>query len=108
MERIRIVKLVTGEDIVGMVTDKENVIVIVRPFQLVTRPVSESVTKFHLGFMPWAPFADKYTVPIMKHTIVSVFAPDEGVLGEYKKLTENPDSGQRSLLNEESEEKEIH
>lgn len=87
MVKVRVVKLVTGEDIIGAVEEKKlgnaMIVLIKFPLSLVIRPKENEENKFVLGLGPWAPYAKNNEVPVFPSQIISIFDPDENLLAEY-------------------------
>lgn len=81
---IQVIKLVTGEDIVGDVTDKEDVLEVTSPIAVFIRADKDKPSSFKLGIVPWAPYAEGDMVPIYKNQVLSVFEPDEVLKAQYE------------------------
>lgn len=84
---IQVLKLVTGEDVVGDVEISGDTYSIKDPICVYMRPNPEKEGSFKLGVAPWAPYSDG-PVPIFKQTVVAVFTPDETLLKEYERRSE--------------------
>lgn len=88
---IQVIKLTTGEDIIGNVHESEiggaKVIVITKPCILLLRPKEEDPKQIGLGLAPWSPYAKDYQVPIIPAHILSIFHPEESLVKEYLRRT---------------------
>ena len=99
---IQIIKLVTGEDIVGEVSTVKEGIKIERPLKLAILPNPDKVGSFRLAVEPWAPYCKDGEVLILKGNIFATFYPDDTIVGEYEKSVDFRPT-QREVLNEEKE-----
>ena len=88
MANVQIIKLVSGEDIMGVVSDTE---IDGKAFLLVERPAvilmmpkpGGDENEFGVGLAPYAPFAKQHKVPIFPNHIISVYDPDTNLLNAY-------------------------
>jgi len=89
MAEVQIVKLSSGEDIIGSVTEVTleggRMIQIEKPCYIMMRPKPENEYEFVLGLTPYAPYAKDNIVPIMPMHVVSVYSPSTDLLNEYNK-----------------------
>jgi len=88
MSNIQIVKLTTGEDLMGEVTStevdgKEGFITIDNPAIIMMMPKPGSDTDFGVGLAPYAPFSKDHKVPIFPNHVVSVYFPGNDILKAY-------------------------
>ena len=78
---IRHFKLVSGEEIIALLTEKnDNTIIIERPFKRVTNMLGG------VHFTPWFPFSDQKLYAVSRKTIVHDTRLDETVAQEYIKI----------------------
>ena len=86
-KNIQIIKLTTGEDLIGEVGDTEvdgkAFLTIDKPALIMMMPKPGSDTEFGVGLAPYAPFAKGHVVPIFPAHIVSVYDPAEEILSAY-------------------------
>jgi hypothetical protein len=82
---IQVLKLISGEDIIGAVEETEKCYVITKPVCVFIRRNPDKENSFRLGVAPWAPYALDAEVPIFKNMVVSKFAPDEALVKEYER-----------------------
>jgi hypothetical protein len=89
MANVQIIKLSSGEDIIG---DIEEIQVEGREFVLANKPClimmvpkQDNPNEFGIGLAPYAPFAKEHKVPIMPAHIVSIYQPETALLNEYNR-----------------------
>ena len=79
MSNIQIVKLTTGEDLIGDVTESEidgrGFLVIDKPAIIMMMPKPGSDTDFGVGLAPYAPFSKEHKVPVFPQHVVSIYDP---------------------------------
>jgi len=84
---IQIIKLSSGEEIIGKVSDVEiegrQFIQIEKPAVVMLIPDETTQGKFGIGLAPYAPYAEKNTVNVMPNHIVAIFIPATSLLNEY-------------------------
>tara|TARA_B100002019_G_scaffold54947_2_gene47048 strand:- start:2691 stop:3050 length:360 start_codon:yes stop_codon:yes gene_type:complete len=89
MSNIRIIKLTSGEDIIGDVKEQEldgnTMIVIEKPAVILMMPKTDAQgeEEFGVGLAPYAPFAKGYAVPIFANHVVSLYEPETQLLNAY-------------------------
>ena len=89
MANIQIVKLTTGEDIIGDLSEQEiegrGFILVDKPAIIMMMPNPGSDTEFSVGLAPYAPFAKDHKVPVFPTHIVSIYDPGKDMLNAYNK-----------------------
>ena len=109
MSNIQIVKLTTGEDIMGDVESqevegKEGFLLINKPAIIMMMPKPGSDTDFGVGLAPYAPFAKDAKVPVFPAHVVSLYDPSKEMLNSYNKQFGSgliqPDFINKKVLNE--------
>jgi len=87
MASVQIVKLSTGEDIIGSLTEIElpegRMLEMEKPCIILLRPKDDNPKEFGLGLAPYSPYAKGFKLPIMPAHVVSVFEPDSTLENEY-------------------------
>tara|TARA_Y100000004_G_scaffold196370_1_gene266135 strand:- start:1977 stop:2333 length:357 start_codon:yes stop_codon:yes gene_type:complete len=88
MSNIRIIKLTSGEDIIGDVTEEEvegNVMIVIsKPAVIMMMPKPDgNEDEFGVGLAPYAPFAKGYKVPLFANHVVSLYEPEVQLLNAY-------------------------
>jgi hypothetical protein len=81
---VMIVKLTSGEDIIGKIETGESYIEIKNPMVLVMRPDAGGQMKG--GMVPFAPFADEDNVRIYPHAIAADYKPSQDLVNEYNRI----------------------
>ena len=109
MSNIQIVKLTTGEDIMGDVESqevegKEGFLLINKPAIIMMMPKPGSDTDFGVGLAPYAPFSKDHKVPVFPQHVVSVYDPGTEILNAYNEKYGSgivtPDFINKKVLNE--------
>ena len=90
MSQVQVIKLSTGEDIIGSVElmdvpGSEKMVMIEKPCIILFRPKEQNPKEFGLGLAPYCPYAKGYKFTIVNSHIVSIFEPEETLLNEYTK-----------------------
>ena len=107
---IQIVKLTTGEDLIGDLEELEmesrQFLLINKPAIIMIMPQPGSETDFTVGLAPYAPFAKDHKVPLFPNHVVSIYDPGEEMLKTYndkfgvKSGIIKPDFVNKKVLNE--------
>lgn len=90
MAQVQVIKLSTGEDIIGSVelldvSGSGKMVMIERPCIILLRPKEQNPKEFGLGLAPYCPYAKGFKFTIVNSHIVSIFEPEETLLSEYTK-----------------------
>jgi hypothetical protein len=84
---IQILKLSSGEELIGTVSDFEvegrQVIKIEKPAVIILQPVEGQDGKFGIGLAPYAPYAENNEVSIMPQHVIAVMQPTNNLKNEY-------------------------
>ena len=87
MANEQIIKLSSGEDIIGDVTEINleggKMIQISKPCYIMMRPKPENEYEYVLGLTPYCPYAKDQIIPIMPTHVISVYNPTTALLNEY-------------------------
>ena len=75
---IKIVRIVSGEELIGDWNDKTNTIT--------SRVVMIPIAKDQLGFQPWIPYAEEETMTFKEQHIVVIVTPDKKLQNEYNRV----------------------
>tara|TARA_B100001758_G_scaffold180360_1_gene157081 strand:+ start:221 stop:562 length:342 start_codon:yes stop_codon:yes gene_type:complete len=108
MANIQIVKLTTGEDLIGEVTEDEiegrGFLIINKPAIIMIMPKPGNDTDFTVGLAPYAPFAKEHKVPVFPAHVVSIYDPSKEMLNSYNSKFGSgivqPDFINKKVLNE--------
>ena len=75
---IKVVRLVSGEELIGDWNDEKYII---------TNPVIMlPVGKDQLGFSPWIPYVEEEEVQLKEQHIITVLTPDSKLQNEYNRV----------------------
>jgi len=84
---IQILKLSSGEELIGTVSDMEvegrQVIKIEKPAVIVMQPIDGQPEKFGIGLAPYAPYAEENSVTILPNGIIGIMMPSAALKNEY-------------------------
>lgn len=87
MANIQIIKLSTGEDIIGDIeelnVEGKEFILATKPCLIVMMPKQDNPNEYGVGLVPYAPFAREHKVPFMPQHIVSLYQPETSLRNEY-------------------------
>ena len=87
---IKIVRLISGEELIGEWNDKQNII---------TSPViMVPVSKDQIGFQPWMPLSEDEDIQLKEQHILTVVSPEAKLQNEYSRVC-----GSGLILPEEGE-----
>jgi hypothetical protein len=84
MNKIMIIKVNSGEEILGEVVEVGTTLKVKNPMVILARP-DPSTGQMSVGLMPFAPFSDDKTVDIYPHAIVADYTPEQEMLNEYNR-----------------------
>ena len=108
MSSVQIVKLTSGEDLIGKVQEAEiegkAFVIIEDPALIMMMPKPGSETEFGVGLAPYAPFSKDHKVPIFPNHVVSIYDPGPEMLkaynDKYGSKIVKPDFINKKVLNE--------
>lgn len=94
MAAVRILKLVTGEDVIGVINEAEigdgrKVIELKAPHYIMMKPKEKTKNEFLLGLTPYAPYAKNSVIAFVPSHIISVCDPNDDLLKEFIKRFED-------------------
>jgi len=79
MSDVKVVKLITGEELLASVTDYVETMMLEKPYVMVMGPEGA-------GIMPWMPYAETDNVEIDKNKVIAVLELKESVKQSYSKM----------------------
>lgn len=83
----QIIKLSSGEELIGTVSDFEvegrQVIKMEKPAVIIMQPVEGQTDKFGIGLAPYAPYADQNSIHIMPTHVIAIMQPTDQLKNEY-------------------------
>ncbi|MDB4351217.1 hypothetical protein OAA34_00725 [bacterium] len=84
---IQILKLSSGEELIGTVTDFEvegrQVIKMDKPAVIIMQPIEGQPEKFGIGLAPYAPYAENNSLNIMPTHVIAIMQPTDNLKNEY-------------------------
>jgi hypothetical protein len=83
---VKILRLVTGEELLGEVLDLNNTIQIKNPVRIVVMPNKIDPKTPNVGFAPWADFSDDKTVTLDKSHIIAIMSPIKEFVNQYNSM----------------------
>ena len=84
---IKIVKLLTGEEILAKVLPSSDYVVIMEnPVRIVVMPNKIDPKTPNIGFAPWAEFSDDKTFTIDKSHVVAIMTPIKEFVNRYNTM----------------------
>jgi hypothetical protein len=87
MENIKVVKLITGEEVLGSIEEAENEVIITNPVQIAIMPGQNGQP--NIGFAPWPVHMerekDSEFIIAKKHVIYS-YVPAQEYLNNYNQI----------------------
>ena len=84
---IKIVKLLTGEEILAKVLPSSDYVVIMEnPVRIVVMPNKIDPKTPNIGFAPWAEFSDDKTFTIDKSHVVAIMTPIKEFVNQYNTM----------------------
>jgi hypothetical protein len=86
MKNIKIIRLQTGEDIIGEVNDSEGIVSITKPFTIIPMQ-SQPGKPVQLILTPWMPYTDDKSLTIDESKVVTIANPKEDILKSYEQNT---------------------
>jgi len=99
MANIQILKLTTGEDIIGEVMtdniDGRELLIVEKPCLIMMMPKQDNPNEFGIGLAPYAPFAKQHKVPVMPSHIVPIYEAEAELEKEY---LERFGPGQKAII----------
>ena len=83
---IKVVKLVTTEEIVGDLTDKGEFYLIEQPCAVIIIPSQSSLSEHRMGLMPYAGYTKGHQIEVRKDKIAWEADPAEELYNQYNKV----------------------
>ena len=76
---VKIVKLISGEDLIAELADSDDIIV-KNPVVMIP------VNKDQIAFQPWIPYAEDKEYLLKEPQVVIIATPSETIVNEYQKI----------------------
>jgi hypothetical protein len=84
--QVMLVRLITGEEIMGKVTESEHTISINKPVRIVIMPSKADPTTPTVGLAPWMEFAESKDFTIHKAHVVTIAEPIREFYNQYNSM----------------------
>lgn len=82
MSNVKVIKLISGEEIIADIDESiEGLVILKKPLLIMMVPNQNN--QFGIGLAPFCPYAKDEVVPIRAGAIVTIFEPDTGMKNEY-------------------------
>jgi hypothetical protein len=82
MSNIKVIKLISGEEVIADIDENiDGLVILKKPLQIMLIPNQNN--QFGIGLAPFCPYAKDEVVPIRAGAIVTIFEPDTGMKNEY-------------------------
>jgi hypothetical protein len=82
---VQIIKLITGEEVIGDVTSGGSLITLKRPCVLQLMPSRADPERPMLGLVPYAIYAENHTITINDESVVWMSKPVDELYNQYQK-----------------------
>jgi len=83
---IKIIKLITAEEILGDMTIEDEVLKIKEPCAIIMIPSQSSVNQHSMALMPYAGYTKNHRIEVNMNKIVWIAEPAEEVYNQYNKI----------------------
>lgn len=82
---ISCVKIITGDDLIGIIEEKENEVIVETPCAIVLVPTGQN--QYSIGLAPFLPFSKTKLLSFKKEHIVLFFEAADELKNEYNRVT---------------------
>jgi hypothetical protein len=83
---VKILRLVTGEELLGEVLDLNNTLQIKNPVRIVVMPNKLDPKTPNVGFAPWAEFSEDKSFDLDKSHIIAIINPIKEFVNQYNSM----------------------
>lgn len=84
---IKILRLVTNEEVIGDMTSQGDTITVMNPFVLHLQPTEGGL---QVQMFPYAPYAVEKSITFSLDHVITAFTPDEQMIGNYNAIINPP------------------
>lgn len=82
MSNVKVIKLISGEEIIADIDESiDGLVILKKPLMIMMVPNQNN--QFGIGLAPFCPYAKDEIVPIRAGAIVTIFEPETGMKNEY-------------------------
>ena len=94
---IKIMRLTTGEDVIGKIEEKDGLVTAEDAFAII--PMQSSPGKpVQLMMTPWMPYSHDKTITVDKDKVITIYKPKDDILKSYQQKTSSIITGQKPGL----------
>ena len=86
MKNIKIIRLSTGEDVIGDIVENDTNIIIKKSFVLIPRQMQPG-QPIQLMLSPWQPYTDDEEVVVEKNKVITMINPKADIKKNYEENT---------------------
>lgn len=86
MDKIMCLKLSSGEEVIGKLSEQGTVQTIVKDVALVIMMPGQAQGQYSLGLMPFLPYADSKTFAFNSQHVIVQFKPSLDMLNNYNRM----------------------
>ena len=86
MKNIKIIRLATGEDVIGDIEVMDNEVKVKKSFVLIPRQVAPG-QPVQLMLSPWQPYTDDKEVVVDENKVITMINPKKDILDNYTQNT---------------------
>jgi hypothetical protein len=86
MKNIKIIRLATGEDVIGDIVDNDMNIIVKKSFVLIPRQVAPG-QPVQLMLSPWQPYTDDQEIVVDKTKVITMINPKKDIKKNYEENT---------------------
>lgn len=80
---VKLIKLLTGEDLIAEVVEQGDPVMLKNPVRIVVMPNKIDPKSPQVGFAPWAEFSDDKIISIDKRHVVAIMSPIKEFVNQY-------------------------
>ncbi len=86
MKNVKIIRLSTGEDVIGDIEVKDNQVIVKQSFVLIPRQ-GQPGGPVQLMLSPWQPYTDDKEVVVDENKVITMINPKKDILDNYTQNT---------------------
>lgn len=86
VSNIKIIKLVTGEELLSNVVDTGATVRLTNPVRIVVMPNKLDPKTPNIGFAPWAEFSEDKEIVIDKSHVLAIITPIKEFINQYNTM----------------------
>ena len=94
MDKVKIVRLITGEDIIGEISKKDGTTSVKHPYIIYPTSAPEAGKSVRFGMFTYIPYAETESVTFADDKILTTVEPKQDLLASYKQSVSKIIQGQ--------------